>query len=186
MRTLIIVLCSLVLTGCAKPLEVTSITEINGLTGGRGVDVHEVRRASGEPGVPQFAGDQLLEVRTYAIRPGSGEVEIAGADCSLSAADFNATMTTPAKVRVPLYRNQSSTLAVTCQMPGYQQKMITVGAIDVTRQQRMASGAGAGIIGVLTTVAVDSFADNSQNTWQYPLARLVLEPAAKQSTASTQ
>ena len=90
--------------GCAKPLEVSNITEIKPHTGSKGLDVYEPKRQAGQSAVPEFAGDQLVEVRTYTYKEDSGEVEIAGATCSLSAADYSATMQTPAKVRVPLYR----------------------------------------------------------------------------------
>lgn len=166
-----------VMAGCAKPMEVSSITEIKPATGSRGVDVHEPKRQAGQSGVPEFAGDQLLEVRTYASKEGSGEVEIAGANCSLSAADFNATMQTPAKVRVPLYRGQSSTLAVACELPGYQKKMITVAPFDATRNARYSSGANTGVIGLVAVTAIDAFSDNTRNEWHYPLARVVLDAA---------
>ena len=163
-------------TGCAKPLEVASITEIKSTTGSRGIDVHEPKRANGQSTVPEFAGDQLLEVRTFASKPDSGEIEVAGATCTLSAADFNATMQTPAKVRVPLYRGQSSTLAVACEMPGYARRMVTIAAYDATRQQRYAGGANGGLMGVVAIGAIDAFSDNTRNDWRYPPVRISLEP----------
>ena len=171
------------LGGCAKPLEVGSITEIEPRNGAKSVDVHEPKRASGAQGVPEFAGDQLLEVRTYAYKEGTGEQELAGADCTLSAADFNARMQTPAKVRVPLYRGQSSQLAVSCEMPGYQKRMVTVAAVNVTRDQRLSNGAGGGLIGLVAVSAIDAFSDNSKNEWRYPLARVVLEPIPQRTAA---
>jgi hypothetical protein len=167
----------LILAGCAKPLEVASITEISPKTGSTGIDVHEPKRRTGQAGLPEFAGDQLVEVRAYSYQDGSGEVEIPGATCTVSAADFAATMQTPAKVRVPLYRGQSSTLAVACEKPGYAKKMITLAPIDVTRTNRMSSGAGGGLIGVVAVAAIDSMSDNTKNEWRYPLARVVMEPA---------
>ena len=180
----LIVAAGLVLVGgCATPLEVGSITEIQPRTAAKGVDVHEPRRVAGTPGVPDFAGDQLLEVRTFVFKDGVGQEEVPGAACTLSAADFNATMTSPAKVRVPLYRGQSSQLAVSCELPGYQRKMITVAALDVTRSQRLASGANGGLVGVLAVNAIDAMSDNTKNEWRYPVARVVLEPLP-QKTAS--
>lgn len=173
-----------ILAGCAKPMEVSSITEIKPTTGSRGVDVHEPKRQTGQAGVPEFAGDQLLEIRTFASKEGSGETEVAGATCSLSAADFAATMQTPAKVRVPLYRGQSSTLAVACEMPGYKKKMITVGPVDVTRDARFTSGASNGVIGLVAVTAIDAFSDNSRNEWRYPLAKVVLEAEAPARVAA--
>jgi hypothetical protein len=130
--------------------------------------------------VPEFAGDQLVEVRTFQ-KSDQGEVEMAGATCSLAAAGFSATMTSPAKVRVPLYRNQSSTLAVTCQKPGFQKGMVTVAPFDETRRSRLASSSSGGLLGVVIVAAVDAAADNSKNDWRYPVARVVMEadPSAR-------
>ncbi len=161
--------------GCATPLEVGSVTNIKPSTGSGGLDVYEPKRRAGAD-VPEFAGDQLLEVRTYKYVEGEGEVEMAGASCSLSASGFSATMKSPAKVRVPLYRGKSSTLAVTCEMRGFRKRMVTVEPYDQTRSSRLASGAGGGLIGVLTVAAVDAMADNTKNDWRYPIARLVMEP----------
>ena len=168
-----------VLTGCASPLHVASITEIQSRTGSKSVDVYEPKRVSGQAAIPEFAGDQLLEVRTYVYKPETGEAEVAGATCTLTAADFSATTQSPAKIRVPLYRGQSSELAVACEMPDYQKKMVTVRPVDVTRQGRMVSGSGGGLIGLVAVTAIDGFADNTKNEWRYPLARVVLEPAKK-------
>jgi hypothetical protein len=175
MRNLYILAGVLLLGGCATPIEVASVTEIRPTNGSRSIDVHEPRRASGQSGVPEFAGDQLVEVRTFADSDNGGRGEIAGAACTLSAADFSATMQTPAKVRVPLYRGQSSSLAISCEKQGFRRKMVTVDAIDVTRNQRMATGASGGLIGVVAALAVDGMSDNTKNIWQYPVARVLLE-----------
>ncbi len=164
--------------GCAKPMEVANITEIRPSNSSTGIDVHEPKRRTGQPGLPEFAGDQLVEVRAYTFQDGSGEVEVSGATCTLSAAEFSATMQTPAKVRVPLYRGQSSTLAVACEKPGFAKKLITVAPIDVTRSNRMSSGAGGGLLGVVAVAAIDSMSDNTKNEWRYPLARVVMERGA--------
>ena len=171
----IFLLMAIFLAGCVKPLEVGSITEINNSTGSKSIDVLEPKRLAGQPNVPEFSGDQLMEVRTYAESENNGRVEVAGATCELSAADFKASMETPAKVRVPLYRNQSSSLAVSCHKPGYRKTLISVTAFDITRQQRLASGSGGGLIGVAVVAAFDAAADNSKNEWRYPLAAVVLE-----------
>jgi hypothetical protein len=169
----------LALAGCAKPLEVSSITEIKSTTGSKGIDVHEPRRANGQQGLPEFAGDQLLEVRTYTNENGNGEAEIADVACIVSAADFSANVVTPAKVRVPLYRAQSSTLAVSCDKPGFKKRSITVAAVDATRSGRYATGSSAGAIGLIAAVAVDGLSDNTKNEWKYPLAKVVLERPEK-------
>jgi hypothetical protein len=161
------------LGGCAAPLAVNSVTDIRSSTGSRGVDVYEPKRRT-DASVPEFAGDQLVEVRTFQ-NSDHGEAEMAGASCSLAASGFSATMTSPAKVRVPLYRGQSSTLAVTCQKPGFQKRMVTVAPFDATRASRLASGSGGGLIGAVLVAAVDAAADNSKNDWRYPVARVVME-----------
>jgi hypothetical protein len=172
----------LVLGGCATPgLEVASVTEIKSTTGSGGIDVYETKRRGGGS-VPDFAGEQLVEVRTYKNTDG-GEVELSGATCSLSATGFSATMRSPAKVRVPLYREQSSTLAVTCEMPGYQKRMVTLAPYDATRASRLASSGSGGLIGVLAVAVIDAAADNSKNDWRYPGARVLLEPNPSGKTA---
>jgi hypothetical protein len=170
------------LGGCASPgLEVASVTEVRSSTGSRGIDVYEPKRHAGSS-VPEFAGDQLVEVRTYK-NTDEGQIELAGATCSLSATGFSASMRTPAKVRVPLYREKSSTLAVTCEMPGYQRRMVTVAPYDATRASRLGSSGSGGLIGVLVVAAIDAAADNSKNDWRYPGARVLLEPNPSGKTA---
>ena len=164
------------LAACAKPLEVASITAVKSHTGSKGLDVHEAKRQAGQAGVPEFAGDQLVEVRSYSYIDGEGEKEMAGATCTLSAAEFSATLETPAKVRVPLYRGQSSVLAVSCDKQGFRKRSITVEPYDAIRQQRYSSPATGSLLGVVATVAIDAMADNTKNDWRYPLAKVVMEP----------
>ena len=125
--------------------------------------------------MPEFAGDQLVEVRTYVEEEGNGRVEIAGASCTVSAAEFRASMHTPAMVRVPLYRGQSSALLVSCEKVGFKKKSITVEAADVTRASRYQTGSSAGVIGLVAAVAVDGMSDNAKNEWRYPRAAVLLE-----------
>ena len=167
-------------SACVKPLEVSSITEIQSKTGSKSIDVYEPRRARDQPGLPEFAGDQLVEVRSYVLEDGKGQVEISGADCQISAADFTASAVTPAKVRVPLYRGQSSTLGVSCEKPGFRKHSITLAAVDTTRQGRYSSGSSAGVIGLVAAVAVDGMSDNTKNEWRYPVAKMMLEPTSQQ------
>jgi hypothetical protein len=164
--------------GCATPLEVASITEIKPSNGARGTDVYAAERAKGQP-VPEFSGDQLLEVRTFAPKDGSASVEFAGAACTITGRDFVASAASPARVRVPLYRAQSSALSVTCNQPGLLQKSVVVEAVDVTRQQRYSNGAGAGVLGMVASVAVDGMSDNTKNDWKYPLAKVNMTPPEK-------
>lgn len=163
------------LTGCAAPLEVASITEIKPAEAGSGFDVYAERRSRGEQ-VPEFAGDQVLELRTYEDRSGQGRTELAGADCTVKANNFSAEATTPAKVRVPLYRGQSSTLSVSCGKPGYKSRMVEAAPFDSTRNDRYSSGAGGGLVGVAVVAAFDAMSDNSKNDWRYSPVQIVLEP----------
>ena len=117
-----------------------------------------------------------IQAATVKSLPDTNEGCVARVTCSLSATGFSASMRTPAKVRVPLYREQSSTLAVTCEMPGYQKRMVTVSPYDATRASRLASSGSGGLIGVAVVAAIDAAADNSKNDWRYPIARVLLEP----------
>jgi len=170
---------AMALSACAKPMEVSSITEINPTTGAKSIDVLEPKRVARRTGVPEFAGDQIIEIRTFAYQQGAGEQEIAGATCKLTASDFTAQMVTPAKVRVPLYRVQSPALAVSCEKLGYARKLITVSAYDSVRANRYGSGTGGGLLGVAVVAAIDGMSDNSKNEWKYPPVNVVLDAAEK-------
>lgn len=171
-------LVAIILAGCAKPLEVSSITEIKPQTAGaQGVDVYAGRRASGEA-VPAFAGDQLLDIRSYKATEGGGwGDEFAGAKCKVTARDFAADFSTPAKVRVPVYRAQSSPLAVQCEHDGMKPRMVEVGVYNKTTEERMSAAAGAGAIGILTMAVVNAASDTSTHDFAYPMVRVIMEPA---------
>lgn len=155
-------------------MEVASVTEIKPTEPGAEFDVYAEGRRRGEK-VPEFAGDQLLEVRAYEVKQGEGRKELAGAHCSLKSIKFSAEATTPAKVRVPLYRNQQSTLAVTCHKPGYKSRMIESHAFDATKSGRLASGSAGGVVGVVFMAAVNAASDDSKNVWLYSPISVVLE-----------
>ena len=169
------------MAGCATPMEVASITEVRPTNGAQGLDVYAIRRQKGEQ-VPEFAGDQLLEVRTYAVIEGKGETEIAGGNCTVSGSDFQATTVSPARVRVPLYRAQTRALSVSCTKDGYDQKSVVVEAFDTVRAGRMASGGSGGIIGLAVAVGADALADNTKNEWKYRQARLVMVAKGRAKT----
>ena len=164
----------LLVGACSKPLEVAEVTNIKSKTGSSGLDVHQAARSAGQD-APEFAGDQLAEVRAYHQVDGKGQVELAGVPCHLSTAHFEAKLTTPAKVRVPLYRGKSSDLAVSCKKPGYISRLVTVRALDITRSQRLNSGANAGLVGLLVVAAIDAASDNTKNDWKYPPVKVLLE-----------
>lgn len=176
-----LVMGAMVLAGCATPLEVSSISEIKPKNGAAGIDVYSPRRQKGES-VPEFAGDQLLDVRSYKYEDGKGQVEFAGAECSVTGSEFAAEVVTPARLRVPLYRSQTSALSVSCTKDGLQKKSVVVEAYDVVRTERLSRGANAGLIGVALSAGADALADNTKNEWKYHAAKVVMEPAVKPKT----
>ncbi len=177
--------------GCAaKPLEVSSITKINAPAGTQGVDIYASRRQAGEA-VPAYAGDQLLDIRTYAAKEvaaaglKAGD-EMPGAQCRVEASDFSADVVTPAKIRVPLYRAESSPLSISCSKPGFGSKSHVVEVYNATHAERrdMASSAGAaaGAVGVIASLliaeAVNASSDTSTNHFKYLPVKLQMEPQA--------
>jgi hypothetical protein len=183
-------LAAIAVAGCAaKPLTVGSITSIQPTNGATGTDVYANQRAAGIA-VPEYSGDQLVEIRTYEHKDGEGGVEMADASCTVSAGTFKAAMTTPARVRVPLYKDKSESLAVQCTKPGFKPEMISLAAFDKTRADRYgnitSAGASAGLIGVVASVAIagviDASSDSTQNIWYYPPAKIVLERVEKSSS----
>lgn len=180
------VLAVLVLAACAKPLEVGSVTEIKPPPGTIGTDIYAARRASGEK-VPDFAGDQIVDVRSYAVKEGEMAPEIAGARCKLSTGDFSADLTTPAKVRVPIYRNQSSPIAVKCEKEGFKPKLTEVAVFNATDEARLNGAAGAGAGGVLFAALWNAADDDTNDEFKYPTARVELEPVpgAKSAVVKT-
>jgi hypothetical protein len=169
---------ALLAAGCATPMEVSSISEIKATNGATGIDVHSLRRQKGEQ-VPEFAGDQLLDVRTYRYEDGKGEYEFAGANCLVSGSEYQANVVTPARVRVPLYRAQSSALSVSCTKDGLEKKSIVVEAYDEVRASRLSSGANGGLIGVAIAAGADALSDNTKNAWKYRPARVVMTAVEK-------
>lgn len=170
---------SVVLIGCAKPLDIATVTQIKSHTGSQSIDVFEPQRRRGTVGIPDYAGDQFVEVRTYTINTKQGFVELGGAKCDLSAARYSATMTTPARVRVPLYRGSSSVLGIACEKPGYRNRHITLAPVDIDRQERHANTKRDTESGAAIAALIDATADNSMNEWRYPQARIILYPVAK-------
>ena len=161
------------LAGCAKPLEVSSITEIKSGPGANGLDVYAGRRASGET-VPEFSGEQILDIRTFTTSDDNqmASQEFAGAQCEVKASNFIAEMVSPAKVRVPLYRDATSPLSVSCRMDGFQPKLVTTTVVNATRNDRYAMGANAGVIGLAVALTADAIADAKQDTYKYQPVRV--------------
>lgn len=165
----------LALAGCAKGMEVGSITEIKAPPGSQGVDVYAAQRAAGQT-VPDFAGDQIVEVRTYfADNDDYDKGEFTGANCKLTSSNFSADFVTPAKVRVPIYRAQSSQLAVQCEKQGFKPRLVETAAVNETKQGTMAAGAGAGAIGLVTALVINAVSDEKTHNFAYPAVRIEME-----------
>jgi hypothetical protein len=173
------------LAGCAAPgLEVARVTDIRPTNKAAGLDVYAERRRAGDK-VPDFAGDQLVDVRTYREREENGysDEEIAGAKCSVKARDYSAEVVTPARIRVPLYRRESSPLSVSCEHPQYQPRSIVLDVYNKTKQDNYSASAGSGLVGFLVMAAINEMSDENTHTFAYPAARLVMKPLPKGAKA---
>ena len=193
MRLIVLFMFVLPLAGCAaKALPVTSISEIKPATGARGVDVYAPQRARGEK-VPEFAGEQLLEIRTYRADDnkfsGRGK-EIAGADCKIKTGTFSARVKTPAKLRVPVYRAQSAPISATCSLAGYKPNTAVASVYNKTKSDRMSSAGSAGALGILTIALVNAASNEATHDFRYYPLAVVLQPIAsaksKKTTHATQ
>jgi hypothetical protein len=166
--------------GCARPMDVATITDIRASNGAAGLDVYAERRRKGEK-VPDLSGDQVVDVRSYT---GSGEPgseiagdEMAGAKCVVKARDYSAHVTTPARIRVPLYRAQSSPLSVTCERDGYRPASGVAEVYNKTKEDRYAAGSsGGGLIGLALMAAVNELSDEAGHEFKYRPAYVVMLP----------
>jgi len=185
LRTLLAVLMIGLLAGCATPgLEVARVTEVRPTNRATGLDVYAERRRAGDK-VPDFSGDQIVDVRTYKAQEDSdfaGE-EFAGARCSVKARDYATEVITPARIRVPIYRQQSSALSVSCEHAGYQPRSAVLEVYNKTKQQNYASASGSGLVGLLVVAALTELSDENTHTFAYPPARVVMRPLAKRAAA---
>ncbi len=181
-KIILIVVAGFMLAGCSKkPLEVDRITPIKASNGSNKTDVYASRRRAGE-NVPELAGDQVVPVRTYIANSGFGlGDELSGAKCTVSARDFTASVITPAKVRLPNYRMQSSTISIRCAKNGYQTRTVDHSVYNQTKSSRMNMGAQAGLLGVLAVAAINAASDDKTHDYKYPPMNIVLTPLAKKS-----
>ncbi len=188
MRLILSFVLMFMLAGCAaKALPVTSISEIKPLTGARGIDVYALRRAKGEK-VPDYAGEQLLEIRTYEADEnnfnGRGK-EIAGADCQIRTGTYSARVTTPAKLRVPIYRRQSPPISAKCSKAGYKPNTAVATVYNKTKRDRMAGASGAGALGVLTIALVNAASNEATHEFRYYPLLVTLQPIASTKSRKT-
>ena len=171
---------ALLACSCAPPLlEVSSISEIRPNSGGPGLDVYAARRRAGEK-VPELAGDQLLDVRSFVTAEGPfGEIageEFAGAKCLVKARDYSAQVTTPARLRVPIYRLESSALSVACEREGYEPRSVVLEVYNKTKADRYAATSGNGLAGLLVVAAINELSDETKHEFAYPTARVIMTP----------
>jgi hypothetical protein len=170
-----------------KLMEVGSISEIRPNSGGGpGLDVYATRRRAGEK-VPELAGDQILDVRTFVSAEGpfgneiAGE-EFAGARCTVKARDYSAQVTTPARLRVPIYRLESSALSVACERDAFEPRSLVLEVYNKTKADRYAAASGNGVAGLVVMAAINEMSDETKHEFAYPSARVIMTP--RQTTAA--
>src|SRR5262245_58777370 len=171
---------ALLACSCAPPLlELGSISEIRPNSGPPGLDVYAARRRAGEK-VPELAGDQLLDARSFVTAEGPfGEIagdEFAGAKCLVKARDYSAQVTTPARLRVPIYRLESSALSVACEREGYEPRSVVLEVYNKTKADRYAATSGNGLAGLLVVAAINELSDETKHEFAYPYARVIMTP----------
>ncbi|MEL6609293.1 MAG: hypothetical protein AAFO58_00315 [Pseudomonadota bacterium] len=124
-------------------------------------------RASDRP----VARLDTVELRTF-VQRGLGRTELAGLTCRVSGPTFQAAVTTPGRLRVPVYRGASPDLDVVCTRPlptGGSQTAVTV--IEATNTTAEAADEGlrvsVGSSGTAVRLGV-SIRDRSQDRFDYP------------------
>ena len=180
MRLVVSIVLCLLLLGCAqKYKDVNSVSSVQlHDTSISGLDVYAKRRAKGES-VPEFRGDQIIEVRAFSDNSNS-QNEIEGANCHVEGVGYSKTVTTPAKVRLPIYGDQSSQIIVKCSHAGYHKKQIELASFNVNHQQRLNTASGGGLAGVVFMAVVNAASDTSKDIYLYPKALVVLEAINKE------
>ena len=161
-------------------MEVGSISEIRPNSGGPGLDVYAARRRTGEK-VPELAGDQILDVRSFVTADGpfgneiAGE-EFAGARCTVKARDYSAQVTTPARLRVPIYRLELSALSVACERDAFEPRSLVLEVYNKTKAERYAASANGGLAGLVVMTAINELSDETKHEFAYPPVRSHNEP----------
>lgn len=182
MRKIILIAAVAGVSGCASSLPIAEIADVRATDGSPSIDIYQNRRVAGQD-VPDFFGDQLVTVRTYEEIEDKVDPELAGATCDIRGAGFTAMVTTPAAVRVPLYRSKTGTLSATCSKDGYAKRSGALAPVDVERGQAMQTGAHFGLIGFAVGAIVDAASDHSDNEWRYPgELHVTLTPAPGSTT----
>jgi len=115
-----------------------------------------------------------MAVRAF-VGKASQKTELTGVPCDVIGSGYNATVYTPAAVNVPMYGSRSKAVYVQCSYDGEQQDT-SMRAINLTESQALASGAGAGVLGVIVTTAVVAARKNKdQDEYGYNPVRLVFK-----------
>jgi len=191
---LIVLMVGAGMAGCGTPaMDVAKISNVSLPPGTHGLDVYAQRRMNGEK-VPNFAGDQVVYIRSYASEKGTfgndtrGK-EFAGADCRVKAGYFSANVVTPAAIRVPIYRQYSSQVSVSCKKQGYHSKAISIAAYNKTKADRQQSVAQSGslvvsLVGTLAVAAINAASDENTHDFAYPTAVLTMRSTAQPKTAA--
>jgi len=163
----------MLLVGCqSTQLPVTNISAVTpSFEGAEGIDVYAGKRRNGET-VPDLRGDQLIEVRSYEFQNSKNssrkkKVEFVGARCSISGTGFEGNVTTPGKIRVPIYGHASSELAVRCVADGRQPAIQSVRAYNKTKTDRLNGASSSGVLGVVLIAAVNAASDETKHVFLY-------------------
>lgn len=180
MRFLLVILFSLLISGCAakrEPIQhVGSIkANDNRVTG---IDVYKIRREAGEK-TPDFRGDQFVTVRTVVYQEGvlpAFRKEVTGAKCEIKSAEFSAKLTTPAKVQVPIYGYETGEIALICKLPGFKKVVETVRSLNKTKTDRLTAGSNVGLVGLVFMAAVNAASDEKKHVFLYPDVNLTMHP----------
>lgn len=138
------------------PIPVTPTVAANA----SGLDVYARQRSRGAQ-VPQFRGQEIVQIRTWGAVEGSNRSELIGVGCMLDSGVYAASFNTPANVLVPDYGPNSPALFVRCEHDSGSGS-VTVNAVNKTAQDRNASAAGAGLLGAIVIGAVNEARRNNE------------------------
>lgn len=125
-----------------------------------GLDVYAGQRRRGAQ-VPQFRGQEIVQIRTWGTANGSSRAEAIGVGCLLDSGIYSASFKTPANVLVPDYGPNSPAIFVRCES-AIGSGSITVNATNKTAQERNASAAGTGLLGAIVIGAVNESRRNNE------------------------
>ncbi|MBM7068636.1 hypothetical protein [Actibacterium sp. 188UL27-1] len=168
-RSFLAIIVALSVTACA-PAEIktppVTVTP-NVPSKASGIDVYARDRARGNP-VPRFRGQNIVQVRTRGKGSDNKTSELSGVPCNMDSGVYKAKFRSPANVIVPDYGPNSPAIFVRCVLDKASGSA-TVSAYNLTNQQRVNAGAGAGLLGVLVAGAVAAAKrDDTKDDFAYP------------------